>query len=112
MMKKKAEAAPNPLVPNIPLIFTEKCTGCNTCVQVCRTDVLLPNKEKGKPPIVVYPDECWYCGCCVDDCPVEGASKFQHPLNQKIAWKRKESGEMFRPGMDNNLESCGKKPYL
>lgn len=112
MKKKEAFVTPNPLVPNTPITFTDKCVGCNTCVEVCRTDILLPNPIKGKSPIVVYPDECWFCGCCVEDCPVEGASIFHHPLSQKIAWKRKETGEIFRVGLDNLPPSCGKKPYL
>jgi len=47
----------------------ELCTGCLDCVEACRTDVLIPNPEKGKPPIVLYPDECWFCGNCVARCP-------------------------------------------
>jgi NAD-dependent dihydropyrimidine dehydrogenase PreA subunit len=109
---KKVYAIPNPLVPNIPVIFTDDCVGCNICVDVCRTDVLLPNPEPGGHPIVVYPVECWHCGCCVDDCPAEGAIRFQHPLSQKIGWKRKETGERFRPGMEGNPKSCGKEPYI
>ena len=88
---------PNPAAPNECVTFDEsKCIGCNTCVDVCRCDVMLPNPEKGKPPIVTYPDECWYCGACVSDCPVAGANRLNHPLNQRIAWKRKDTGEIFR----------------
>ncbi len=76
------------------------CTGCNTCVDVCRTDVLFPNTEKGKPPVIAYPDECWFCGCCVFDCPSK-AIQLVHPLNQRVAWKRKGTGEFYRMGMKN-----------
>ena len=109
---RNAVAMPNPLVPNIPITFTDMCIGCNICVQVCRVDVLLPNKIKHQPPVVMFPDECWYCGCCVDDCPVEGACTFDHPLSQKVAWKRKETGQIYRVGMDHNPPSCGKTPYI
>ena len=101
-MYTKAKMVPNPPTPNQAIFIDEKlCTGCNTCVDVCRTDVLLPNPEKGKPPIVMYPDECWFAGCCVGHCPVEGAIRMEHPLNQRIGWKRKETGEYYRIGMKN-----------
>lgn len=64
-----------------PLLYNaELCIGCNRCVEVCQVDILLPNPEKGKPPIVMYPGECYYCGCCVMECPQKGAIKMQHPL--------------------------------
>jgi NADPH-dependent glutamate synthase beta subunit-like oxidoreductase len=53
------------------------------------------------PPIVLYPDECWFCGTCVEECPVAGAIKMEQPLNQRVGWKRKETGELFRVGMKN-----------
>ena len=51
------------------------CTGCNRCVEVCRCDVLVPSANKGQPPEVLYPDECWFCGCCAGDCPTAGPSQ-------------------------------------
>jgi len=37
-------------------------------------------------------DECWYCGCCVKDCPLreKGAIKMNWPLMLKMRWKDKE----------------------
>lgn len=64
-----------------PISFDESlCVGCNRCASVCQCDVLVPSKEKGKHPIVMYPGECWYCGACVMECPKKGAIKFSHPL--------------------------------
>lgn len=57
-----------------------KCIGCNQCVDICQCDILFPNPEQGKPPIVMYPGECYYCGACVMVCPREGAIHFQHPI--------------------------------
>ena len=51
------------------------------------------------PPIVLYPDDCWFCGTCVEECPAEGAIRMEHPLNQRVGWKRKDTGELFRIGM-------------
>lgn len=98
----KVYMIPNPPTPNVPVCFDpDMCSGCNICVDVCRTDVLMPNPEKGQPPLVLYPDECWYCGNCVEDCARPGAIWMAHPLNQSIVvnWKRKETGEFFRLGM-------------
>ena len=95
------------MVPNLTtlcqaiIIDPELCTGCNTCVEVCHTDLFIPNPEKGKPPVVLYPDECWFDGSCVELCPVSGAIRMEHPLNQRVGWKRKETGEYFRIGMKN-----------
>ncbi len=91
---------PNPVMPNQAVfIDEERCIGCKRCVNVCRVDVLQPALEKGAPPVVMYPDECWFCGSCVEHCPVELAIRVEHPLFQRVGWKRKETGEYFRIGM-------------
>jgi NAD-dependent dihydropyrimidine dehydrogenase PreA subunit len=98
------KALPNIVTPNNPIIFNEDvCSGCNTCVEVCVMDIMLPNPEPGKPPILLYPDECYYDGLCVKNCPLwqQGAIKLNHPLNQRVRWKRKDTGEHFRLGMQN-----------
>jgi NAD-dependent dihydropyrimidine dehydrogenase PreA subunit len=101
-MDNDVRMCPNIITPNNPVIFDEEvCNGCNTCVQVCVMDVLMPNPEKGKPPIPLYPDECYYDGLCVKHCPLwfQGAIRLNHPVNQRVRWKRKETGEHFRVGM-------------
>jgi NAD-dependent dihydropyrimidine dehydrogenase PreA subunit len=103
-MNCEAYMVPKPLTPNRAIDFDpEICNGCNQCVEICRSDVLMPNPEKKKPPIVLYPDECWYCGVCVLECNRPGAITMLHPLNQSISviWKRKATGESFRLGMPN-----------
>jgi NAD-dependent dihydropyrimidine dehydrogenase PreA subunit len=81
-------------IPEMPaanpiLIDSKICTGCNKCVNICQVDLLLPNHTKGAPPVVMYPGECWYCGCCVVECPVEGAIKLRHPLMNRVFWTAK-----------------------
>ncbi len=80
----------------MPVVIDEtKCNGCNKCVTICTTDVLIPNPIKGKPPIIMYPEECWYAGCCVGECPV-GALTMRHPLMMRVHYKDKETGEIKR----------------
>ena len=103
-MSDKVYMVPNPETPNRSVHFNpEVCTGCNRCVSVCRSDILMPNPTKGKPPILLYPDECWFGGCCVVECPNQGAIELSHPLNQSVivTWKRKDTGEDYRLGMIN-----------
>ena len=66
-----------------------KCVGCNRCLEVCQVDVFLPNAQKGKPPVVAFPGECWYCGCCVMECP-HGAIELKHPLMNRARWVRRD----------------------
>ena len=101
-MEDKAYLVPNPVTPcSAVRIDAKLCTGCNTCADHCLMDVLVHNPKKGAPPVVLYPDECWFCGVCVEDCPVPGAITMEHPLNQRVGWKRKSTGEYFRIGMKN-----------
>jgi NAD-dependent dihydropyrimidine dehydrogenase PreA subunit len=94
---QKCYAFPNKPTPSMPVEIDEtKCTGCNKCVTICTTDVLVPNPVKGKPPIIMYPEECWYAGCCVGECPVPGALKMRHPLMMRVHYKDKETGEIKR----------------
>ena len=97
MTQKKVYAFPNRCTPTNPVVFDpDICNGCNACVEVCQVDLLIPNPQKGKPPIVLYPEECWYGGCCVAMCPKPGAITLNHALPQRVRWKRKETGEHFR----------------
>jgi len=103
MPEKKIYMLPNLATPNRPVVFDEMvCNGCNRCVEMCPMDILMPNAEKGKPPILLYPDECWYGACCVAECPkrFEGAIRMVHPIMQKVRWKRKDTGEHYRVGMN------------
>jgi len=104
MPEKRVLAVGNLITPNKPLAFDEHvCNGCNRCVEACLMDILIPNPEKGKPPIILYPDECFYEGSCVMECPRrdKGAIKLNWPLVYKMRWKRKETGEHYRLGMSN-----------
>jgi len=72
------------------------------CVEICRSDVLMPNPEKGQPPIVLIPTSA---GTAAPACSNAAAGGHHHaaPLNQSISvvWKRVATGEVFRLGMLN-----------
>lgn len=86
---RKVYSVPEPGATD-PIIFNpEICDGCNKCVDVCQVDILMPSPEKGKPPLVLYPGECWYGGCCVAECPKPGAIKLKALLMNKVNWKIK-----------------------
>lgn len=73
------------------IYFNENvCDGCNICVEVCMCDVFVPNPEKGKPPFVMYPEECWFGGCCISHCPRgdKGAIKIITPFQMRGSFKR------------------------
>jgi NAD-dependent dihydropyrimidine dehydrogenase PreA subunit len=113
MMEHNAYMLPNPVMPSrVIFINTELCGRCGLCMEVCRADVLVPPPEEGEPPVVLYPEECWFCGCCTFHCPVPGAIRVEYPLNQRIGWKRMETGEYFRIGMKNPPPPSNRRPVL
>jgi NAD-dependent dihydropyrimidine dehydrogenase PreA subunit len=96
MPHKEVFAYPNIVTPANPVKFDASlCTGCNNCVNVCQIDVFIPNPEKGQPPVILHPDECWYCGCCVTDCPNK-AITCNWPVQQRGYWKDKATGKILR----------------
>ncbi len=89
MMEKKSFRIPESSFSN-PITFnSDICIKCNRCVDVCQVDIFIPNPEKDKPPIVLYPEECWYCGCCVMECPEPDAIRLNPLLMNRVHWKRK-----------------------
>ena len=111
MAHTTAVLTPNPVLPNhVIKIDPEKCCACYQCADICRCNVIMPNPVKGQPPLLVYPDECWHCAVCTEHCPT-GAIEFEHPINQKVTWKRKDTGEMFRIGMKNPPPPYTKRAY-
>lgn len=47
-------------------VDSEKCTGCESCVEECPSEAIKMNADKA-----VIDDACVDCGACVDACPVE-----------------------------------------
>lgn len=112
MANNEAYILPNHSGPTMAVaIDPSLCIGCSSCADICRIQTILPNPEKGKPPVVAYPDECWYCGCCVEACPT-GALEMRLPINQRVFFKDKETGEVFRiGGAEAPAKSFFRPPY-
>lgn len=90
-MPEKFEFSFRQTPPALPIRFDEKkCIGCNRCLEACMIDVMTPSDEPGRHPVLSYPDECWYCGCCVMECPT-GAISLHHPLMNQTRWVEKSS---------------------
>ncbi|NLZ31142.1 MAG: 4Fe-4S binding protein [Methanomicrobiales archaeon] len=49
------------------VVDIEKCTGCETCVDVCPSEAITMEDGKAK----IDPDLCVDCETCVDECPSE-----------------------------------------
>ena len=71
-----------------PVIDQSKCTQCSTCVDVCTEDVYF-GSENGQFPVVTYPEFCFHCNCCVEECP-SGAITLRIPLAEMLLYKREE----------------------
>jgi adenylylsulfate reductase subunit B len=77
-----------------PTINQDLCHCCGTCYDICPQDVF--GFREDEIPTVDYPDECWYCGACVLDCPVEAVA-LRLPLQLRIVPSPANYGE---PGTD------------
>jgi len=63
------------LIPQIPVVDDEMCTGCDRCVPVCLPEAFTTKEAKNRNGHVVevLGAACVGCGVCVSVCPVEGA---------------------------------------
>ena len=72
MQQNKQRIEQSDYASHIPIERNEAvCIGCNSCVEACMHDVHVPNPVQGKPPLVFHPDDCWYCGSCIMECPLK-----------------------------------------
>ena len=79
-----------------PVIFEDSaCNGCNICLEVCPMDIFGPNPEAKKPPLVLYGDECRYCGACWMRCPhrKNNALRIVVPPSMRVSILRGERRE-------------------
>ena len=69
-----------------PEINYELCTGCGRCVEICAEDVFF-GTANGEKPLISYPEVCFHCNCCVNECPIEGAIWLWIPLTMHVVYK-------------------------
>ena len=48
-------------------VDNEKCTGCESCVDVCPSEAIKMADEKA----TIEAGDCVDCAVCVEECPVE-----------------------------------------
>ena len=51
------------------VIDKEKCTGCESCIEICPVEAISVNNGKAE-----ISNECVECGSCVDECPNQAIS--------------------------------------
>ena len=67
-----------------PIVNRKLCTACGYCAEICPVDVLkLLVNGTSRTLAVRYPEECWHCRACVNDCPV-GALSMRYPLSHML----------------------------
>ena len=84
-----------------PVINEILCNRCGICYNICPQDVFSFQSKQKEVPDVAYPQECWYCGGCVVDCPKE-AITLKLPLHLHIV----PSPALYGPpeaGMEDEL---------
>lgn len=57
------------------VIDKKKCNGCLLCALYCPLDVIYMVEGVAE---VIYPDECWHCGACRQEC-AKDAITFSFP---------------------------------
>ena len=66
-----------------PVINLEKCVKCGQCADICPLEVFGCKQARGEAPVVRFPDECWHCNVCAQDCPA-GAITLRVPVSHMI----------------------------
>ncbi len=65
----------------IESIDIEKCTGCETCMNLCPTDTYRIDAKTHKA-YIAYPEDCITCYVCEMSCPVQAI--YVHPFKEKL----------------------------
>lgn len=91
-------------------IDPEKCTGCGTCVELCRFGAIHSEAPPGEPAQLVCrvdPISCEGCGVCTWNCP-ENAIAFEPQLSGQWFISETRHGPMVHAKLGIAQENSGK----
>ena len=66
------------------LIDHDLCNGCGICADLCPEDVFVMGEAS---PDAARESECWYCGACMMDCPVDAIEVVFPPYMRPVVLK-------------------------
>ena len=71
--------------------FSDRCTGCSVCVDICPVGCIKPNvREDGFRYVKVLDAKCIHCGKCLSVCPIETLKKETQEQHLYAAYARDE----------------------
>lgn len=88
--------------------FTEKCTGCGTCVAACPTNAIRIIEKKS----VTDRNACKGSGQCVQVCPGEARSLMGREITATELFHTIKSDEIFYRRSDGGVTLTGGEPFL
>lgn len=64
---------PGQRLPCVPVLDAVRCSGCDSCIQLCPHEALSLGFDKDSNPLVyrTEPERCTGCGICIDVCETE-----------------------------------------
>ncbi len=68
----------------LPVVFKEKCTGCNLCVLLCPSGCLTSKTEDQRFKLLADPLRCVDCGRCIEVCPTKAMDMRSIPGSEEI----------------------------
>lgn len=74
ILNREEGAVDKTLYPAVPVINSEKCNGCDTCVRACPHGALHFKIEDSKARYDIEPQSCSACQICIDLCELNAIS--------------------------------------
>jgi len=100
--KSMPQVSANPQWPFIPVIATERCNGCDACIQLCPHQAVTIKKKEAGTSYQIDPANCTGCNVCVDVCEHNAVSIKQWATAETLEIKLTE----------NRCKACGNSYHL